>query len=163
MKKPAKPKTSGRKTPGRKTEPAGKTRNWLGVASADHIRRGRAGGFMQLGHGNRAPLMRVKPGDRVAYYSPATEFGGTDKLQSFTAIGVIKQGEPYAAVMGQGFRAFRRDVKWSKAKETPIAGLLDRLELTKGKPNWGYQLRFGLIEISAHDMAAIARAMAAKV
>ena len=54
-------------------------------------------------------------------------------------------------------------MKWSKAKETPIAGLLGRLELTKGKPNWGYQLRFGLIEISAHNMAAIARAMGAKV
>ncbi len=149
MKKPTKPKG-----PRRKSKPAVAIRNWLGVASADHIRLGRAGGFMQLGHGKRTPLMRVQPGDRIVYYSPAIEFGGKEKLQSFTAIGVIKQGEPYEATMGGGFRAFRRDVKLSRARETPIAGLLDRLELTKGKPNWGYQLRFGLIEIGARAMSA---------
>ncbi|HTQ83262.1 MAG TPA: EVE domain-containing protein [Pseudolabrys sp.] len=139
------------------------TRNWLGVASADHVRLGRAGGFMQLGHGKRAPLRRVQPGDRIVYYSPTTVYGEKDRLQSFTAIGVVKEGEPYEGAMGSGFRAFRRDVNWSKAAETPIAGLLDRLDLTKGKPNWGYQLRFGLIEISARDMGVIARAMGAKV
>jgi hypothetical protein len=139
-----------------------KRRNWLGLASADHIRRGRANGFMQLGHGKRAPLMRVKPGDCIVYYSPVTTYGSKDKLQSFTAIGVVKAGEPYEATMGEGFRAFRRDVAWKKARETPIAGLLDKLELTKGKVNWGYQLRFGLIELTAHDINAIARAMGVK-
>jgi len=138
------------------------SRNWLGIASADHIRIGRAGGFMQLGHGKLAPLKRVKPGDRIVYYSPVTKYGEKDKLQAFTAIGVIKEGEPYEATMGEGFRAYRRDVTWKKrAKETPIAGLLERLELTKGKKNWGYQFRFGLIEISVRDMATIARAMGA--
>ena len=138
------------------------TRNWLGVASADHVRLGRAGGFMQLGHGKLAPLKRVQPGDRIVYYSPTMVYGEKDRLQSFTAVGVVEEGEPYEGVMG-GFRAFRRDVNWAKAKDTPIAGLLDRLDLTKGKPNWGYQLCFGLIEISARDMGVIARAMGAKV
>ena len=61
-------------------------RNWIAVASAEHARRGRDHrplGFMQVGHGKHAPLKRLAAGDRVAYYSPATVFSGTDKLQSF--------------------------------------------------------------------------------
>lgn len=47
-------------------------------------------------------------------------------------------------------------------RATPIAPLLDQLELTAGKKNWGYQLRFGLVAISDHDMASIAAAMGVK-
>jgi len=55
------------------------TQYWIGVASAEHVRRGRAGGFMQLGHGKQAPLRRVKPGDRIVYYSrPSFSAGRTD-------------------------------------------------------------------------------------
>ena len=36
-------------------------------------------------------LKRVAPGDRVAYYAPATVLGGTDKLQSFVSIGVVQR------------------------------------------------------------------------
>ncbi|TGV63168.1 EVE domain-containing protein, partial [Mesorhizobium sp. M00.F.Ca.ET.158.01.1.1] len=46
---------------------------------------------------------------------------------------------------------------------TPIKPLLERLEFTAGKSNWGYQLRFGLFPISAADFALIARAMGAKL
>jgi hypothetical protein len=133
--------------------------NWLGIASADHVRRGRAEGFMQLGNGKRAPLMRVKPGDVIVYYSPVNTYGTKEKLQSFTAIGVIKPGEPYEGTMGEGFKAFRRDVAWTASTDAPIAALLGTLELTKGKVNWGYQFRFGLIELSDHDMTVIAEAM----
>ncbi|MBY0464817.1 MAG: EVE domain-containing protein, partial [Burkholderiales bacterium] len=48
-------------------------RNWIAVASADHARRGRdemTPGFMQVCHGKCAPLKRMRPGDRVAYYAP---------------------------------------------------------------------------------------------
>ena len=58
---------------------------WVAVASAEHVRRGRSEGFMQVSHGKAAPLKRVKPGDRVVYYSPAVKLGGTDKLQAFTS------------------------------------------------------------------------------
>lgn len=47
--------------------------NWIAVASAEHARRGcavPAQGYMQVCHGKRAPLQRVQPGDRVAYYAP---------------------------------------------------------------------------------------------
>jgi hypothetical protein len=54
---------------------------WVAVASAEHVRRGRREGFMQVSHGKAAPLKRIKPGDRVVYYSPTVTLGGNDKLQ----------------------------------------------------------------------------------
>ena len=136
---------------------------WLAVASAEHVRRGRSEGFMQVSHGKAAPLKRVKPGDRVVYYSPTVKLGGKDKLQAFTAIGIVKDREPYRFDMGKGFMPYRRDVDWAKADEAPIRPLLDRLEFTTGKPNWGYQLRFGLFAISGADFCLIAQAMGARL
>ena len=136
-------------------------RSWIAVASAEHVRLGRAGGFMQVCHGKAAPLRRIRPGDRVAYYSPSEVFRGKDRLQAFTAIGVVRAGEPYRFDMGGGFVPFRRDVDWLAAEEAPIAPLLAALEFTDGVRNWGYQLRFGLFAISDHDWHLIAGAMRA--
>jgi EVE domain len=134
---------------------------WMAVASAAHVRIGRAQGFMQVGHGKAAPLRRIKPGDRIVYYSPTVELGGKDKLQAFTAIGVVQQGEPYEGDMGGGFRPFRRDVTWLSSIDAPIQPLLDRLEFSAGVRNWGVVLRRGLVSISEHDMDMIASAMRA--
>lgn len=68
--------------------------NRIAIASAEHVNLGRAHGFMQVSHGKSAPLKRIKPCRRVAYDSPSTALGGKDKLQSFTAIGVVKDREP---------------------------------------------------------------------
>ena len=135
--------------------------SWIAVASAEHVRRGRAEGFMQVCHGKAAPLRRIAPGDGVVYYSPTETFGGRDRLQAFTAIGRIKPGDPYRFEMGGGFAPFRRDVAWSEAVETPIAPLLPQLGFTAGRRNWGYQLRFGLLAIGDDDLALIGRAMGA--
>ena len=136
-------------------------KHWIAVASAEHARRGKAG-FMQVNHGKAAPLRRVHPGDGVAYYSPTETFGGKDKLQAFTLIGRVKPGDIYQGEMGD-WVAHRRDVDWTDAHDAPIAPLLDRLEFTAGKTNWGYQLRFGLFGISEHDFELIAQAMGASV
>ena len=133
--------------------------HWVAVASAEHVRRGRTEGFMQVNHGKAAPLRRVKPGDGIVYYSPSTVLATKDGLQAFTALGTVREGEPYQGDMGAGFTPFRRDVEWAKAREAPIKPLLDRLDFTAGKSNWGYQLRFGLFPISAGDFALIAEAM----
>jgi len=135
------------------------SRSWVAVASAEHVRLGRSKGFMQVCHGKAAPLARIRPGDGVVYYSPTAAFRGNDRLQSFTAIGVVLGNGPYQADMGGGFRPFRRDVDWRAAQETPIKPLLGQLQFTTAKRNWGFQLRFGLFEISAADMAMIADAM----
>lgn len=133
-------------------------RNWIAVASAEHVRRGSTG-FMQVCHGRGGPLRRVLPGDRVAYYSPTITFRGKDKLQAFTRFGVVRAGEPYQIDMGEGFCPFRRDVDWLATQDAPIAPLLDVLEFTRGKRNWGAAFRFGILAVSSHDMDVIAQAM----
>mgnify|MGYP001009332057 CR=1 FL=1 len=138
-------------------------RNWIAVASAEHVRIGRGQGFMQVCHGKCAPLRRIAPGDHVAYYSPTDAFRGKDRLQAFTAIGVVGPGAPYQADMGGGFQPFRRDVLWHTGVETPIRPLLPLLAFTRDNKNWGYQFRFGLFEIEGRDMTLIADAMGADV
>jgi EVE domain len=101
-------------------------RNWIAVASAEHVRRGREEGFMQICHGKAAPLRRIRPGERVAYYSPTVTFGGKDKCQTFTAIGRVRTGDPYCFDMGNNFVPFRKDVDWLQTQEAPIQPLLDR-------------------------------------
>lgn len=122
---------------------------WLAVASAEHVRVGRQHGFMQVNHGKRAPLKRIKPGDGVVYYSPSVKMGERDGFQSFTAIGFVREGEPYLAEMACG-KAYRKDVDWLDAPEQPLRPLLGWLDFTQDK-NWGYKLRFGLIEFGQSD------------
>ena len=133
--------------------------NWIAVASAEHVRRGRCEGFMQVCHGKAAPLRRVKPGSCVVYYSPTETFGGTARLQAFTALGIVRHVDAYQVDMGGGFQPFRRDIDWFETRPAPIKPLLDRLELTKGQRNWGQKFRLGLVAISARDMTLIADAM----
>ena len=140
--------------------------NWIAVASAEHARRGCASpqnGFMQVCHGKCAPLKRVLPGDRVAYYSPTVTLGGKDKCQSFVSIGLVQAGEPYAFDMGGGFVPFRRDVAYVPAREVSILPLLDHFEFVEDRARWGYKFKFGLFKISDADMRLIAQVMAANV
>lgn len=132
---------------------------WIGVAAANHVAIGRAQGFMQVNHGKAAPLKRMSPGDWIAYYSPTETFGGKDRLKAFTAVGVVRDGEPYQGVMAEGFKPFRRDVEWHEGRTAAIGPLLPHLSFSRDNPNWGYKLRFGLFEVTAADMAAIAAAM----
>jgi hypothetical protein len=139
------------------------SRHWIAVASADHARRGKENSMMQVCHGKGGPLRRMQAGDGVVYYSPTVAFRGKDRLQAFTSIGRAKGDQIYQADMGEGFRPFRRDVEYVEANEAPIQPLLDRLEFTRGKKNWGYAFRFGLVEISQADFSTIAAAMKAKL
>lgn len=138
------------------------TQHWIAVACAEHVRRGLAGGFMQVNHGKAGPLRRMSPGDGIACYSPSEVMGLPDGLQSFTAIGRIRTGEPYRGVMAEGFEPFRRDVHWFVARPAPIRPLLSVLRFVDGAQNWGYRLRFGVLGIAEDDFAAIAEAMGAK-
>ena len=138
------------------------TKYWMAVASAEHARQGRAG-FMQVNHGKKAPLQRLSAGDGVAYYSPTETFRGKDRLQAFTLIGRVRDGELYVGQMGEGFTPWRRNVDYAASREAPIAPLLEKLDLTRGNRNWGYQMRFGLFEISEADFRVIAGAMDAEI
>jgi hypothetical protein len=144
-------------------QPGAAMKHWIGIASSEHVARGRAGGFMQVCHGKAGPLKRISAGDRVAYYSSGHAFGepasGKNRCQSFTALGHARDHRVYPFDMGGGFVPFRRDVEWLSARPASILPLLEALEFTRGKKSWGYAFRFGLLEISAHDMDVIAEAM----
>jgi hypothetical protein len=132
---------------------------WIAVASANHVAIGRRDGFMQVNHGKAAPLRRIAPGDIVAYYSPTETYGTKTPLKAFTAIGRVREGDVYIGQMPGDLTPWRRDVEWWDATPAPIAPLLNRLELTVGKLNWGYPFRFGLLPVSDADMRLIATAM----
>ncbi len=134
-------------------------RFWIGVASQDHVRAGVAGGFCQLCQGKAAPVRRLRPGDRIVYYSPATRMSGGEPVQAFTAIGLVEGGEPYAWDMGGGFVPFRRPVAFLEASEASIRPLLPRLSFTEGRASWGYAFRRGAFEITPEDYRVIACAM----
>lgn len=134
-------------------------RAWIAVASADHVRRGRADGFMQVCHGKRGPLARLRPGDGVAYYSPTAAFRAGAALRAFTAVGIVAEGEPYEAAM-EGASFWRRDVVWREGRDVPAAALVPRLAAFAGRPNWGAPLRFGLLAVPPEDWRAIADAAA---
>lgn len=116
---------------------------------------------MQVCHGKVAPLQRIRPGDRVAYYAPTVTMGGKDRLQAFVPIGMVLPGAPYAFDMGGGFVPSRRDVAYVPAREAAIAPLLDDLEFVDDRHRWGSKFRFGLLSVSDHDMRLIAQAMEA--
>lgn len=136
-------------------------KNWIVVACAEHVARGRAGGFMQAGHGKRAPLARLRAGDRLVTYSPTERMGDKTPLQAFTAIGVVRAGTPYTVDLGGGFVPFRRDVSFVAARAVPIRPLLDVLAFTQPSSHWGARFRYGLFSIDDGDLAHIAEAMQA--
>ena len=138
-----------------------KPKNWIGVACRAHVRNGQAGGFCQLGHGKQAPVKRLKPGDRIVYYSPRELLDGGEPLQAFTAIGVVADREPYLVQMSADFEAWRRDVAWRQSTDAPIKPLLPHLSFITDPARWGYPFRRGLFEVSADDFAVIAGAMRA--
>ena len=139
-------------------------RGWIAVACADHVALGVAGGFMQVCHGKAAPLRRMRPGDYVAYYSPTESFGVRRSLQAFTAIGVIRDSDPYCFDMGAGFQPWRRNVDWLVSQPANIRPLLGKLEFTAGRVStWGFPLRFGVLAASDADMNVIGEAMKASL
>ena len=131
---------------------------WLGVVSHNHVRRGVELGIAQIGHGKRTGLARMKAGDWLIYYSPRASLESSEPLQSFTAIGVVADDEIWQADEGN-FKPWRRRVNYvANASETPIRPLMEILDLTS-VPNWGYQLRRGLLTLSDSDFTIIQSAM----
>ena len=137
------------------------TTYWMGVASANHARAGRDGGFAQLGHGKHTAVKSLKAGDWIVYYSPKEMMGTGAAVKAFTTIGKVTSDEPYQVTQSEGFRPFRVDVEYVKeATQAPIAPLLEKLDLTKGRGSgWGIVMRRSKSKLSANDMRTIALAM----
>lgn len=132
---------------------------WIAVASNEHVKKGVAGGFAQVCHGKGDPLKRMAPGDWIAYYSPVEIFGQKIPCRKFTAIGRIKENNPYQSPMSNDFIPWRRDVDFSLAKDISIEPLINELEFIKNKRQWGFPFRRGCFEISQKDFQLIAKNM----
>jgi hypothetical protein len=133
-------------------------RHWLGVVSQAHVERGVEGGFSQVCHGKEAPLRRMKAGDWLIYYSPATEMHGGAPLRAFTALGEVADDRVYRHDMGDGFVPYRRQVRYHPVRPVPLAEVAGLLHLT-ARPSWGIALRRGLLELDEHDFEIISGAM----
>lgn len=130
---------------------------WLGVVSAEHVRRGVSLGIAQIGHGKRAGLARMHEGDTLVYYSPVEQLGDSSSLRQFTAIGTIADDVIWQADEN-GFMPFRRRVRYENAAPVCLDRVKELLTLTS-TPNWGYQLRRGLIVLEGDDVAVLRAAM----
>lgn len=130
---------------------------WLGVVSAEHVQRGVSLGIAQIGHGKRAGLARMNPGDILVYYSPVHRLGDKTALRHFTALGAIADEEIWQADEGD-FRPFRRRVHYEATRAVPVEDVQTVLALTS-TPKWGYQLRRGLIPLDPADVEVLRRAM----
>lgn len=135
-------------------------RDWLAVASAEHVARGFAGGFMQVCHGKSPPLRRLHAGDRIAYYAPGSVMGGPATLKSIVAYGVVADEELEQVEMAPGFRPWRRRVTWISDSQVPIERLRADPRFVLAGAGWGARLRFGLLAVDALSMDMIAAAMA---
>ncbi|GAA1595749.1 EVE domain-containing protein [Actinoplanes couchii] len=140
-------------------------RAWLGVVSAEHAAIGADLGWIQLNHGKRNNLRRLRRGDGFVFYSPTQRLGDRRPLRAVTQVGVVADDAPYLAgeTMDMGshgsFRPWRRDVDFdTTARPVPIHDLT--LELTAAA-NWGYSLRYGLVPLTPADFTTIRAAMTA--
>ncbi|TCC64810.1 EVE domain-containing protein [Kribbella pittospori] len=138
-------------------------RAWLGVVSADHTRRASEHGFIQLNHGKRYNLNRLRPGDGFVIYSPTEQYGEKVPLRAFTALGIVADSEPYQAEpMSMGthgvVRPWRQAVDFEVVERAALADVTAELTLTR-QPNWGYQLRRGLVPLAVEDFEVLRSVM----
>jgi hypothetical protein len=136
-------------------------RAWLGVVSAEHARIAVLQSFIQLNHGKRPGVARLREGDGFVIYSPTDRFGDKTPLRAFTALGIVADAEPYLAEpMSMGargtIRPWRRRIDFLPVHPAPLREV--ELELTR-QPNWGYQLRRGLVPLSVEDFETLRAAM----
>lgn len=138
-------------------------RFWLGVVSLDAARRGVDLGIAQLHSGARPALAAMGEADGFVTYSPREYSPDGPALREFTAIGWIGDGDAYrpqdarAGDAGDDrWRSSRRRVDYDEhAVSAPIRPLVPVLDFTRDDPDWGYQLRRGLLEISRYDFEII--------
>jgi len=75
----------------------GSERNfWIGVVSRSHVQVGVKGGFVQLGHGKKAPLQKFRPGDSLIMYSPRTAYPDGESRAIAQQLEVVPDGESSA-------------------------------------------------------------------
>lgn len=145
-------------------EPVPVERAWLGMVSAEHARLASRYGWIQLNHGARRNLVRLRRGDGFVFYSPTERMGDRAKLRAFTALGRVADDEPHLAeeAMDMGARGivrpWRRSVDFAEVRPVDLHTVTHELALTRER-NWGYGLRLGLLPLAVEDYALLGAAM----
>lgn len=133
---------------------------WIAVASYNHVKVGIEGGFAQVCHGKKTPLLRLSENDVIFYYSPTIEMGSKAKYQHFSAIGRVLDDNVYSYRMSDSFEPFRRNVSFhTNIKHASIHPLIPQLEFIVDPKRYGSKFRYGLFEISHHDALVIWNAL----
>jgi len=132
---------------------------WIAVISKDHIAKGVADGFIQVCHGKKSPLKRMKKDDWIIIYSGKKSMNGNEKCQAFTAIGQLTDDTIYSFQLSEEFIPFRRNVKFFPSNEVSIIPLISELDFIQNKKSWGYPFRFGLLKIGEKDFNYITSKM----
>lgn len=135
---------------------------WIATVSKEHVMNGKEWGIMQVCHGKKTPLKRIKKGDYVLFYSSKLKMTDTKSLQNFTAIAKVIDDVVYQVEQFEGFKPFRRKVEFLESVETPIRPLINELDFIVNKERWGYPFRFGLLEISEKSFKLISSKMLLK-
>jgi len=133
-------------------------RCWIVVASQAAVGDAIAGGYVEVSHGKAGPLTRMRPGDRIACYSPRASDERGAPVQCFTALGRVADA-PFYQVPDR-HQPFRRAVHWITATPAPVRPLIDALGFIRNKAYWGTAFRFGYLRVPPEDFERIAVAMA---
>lgn len=136
---------------------------WINTISLDHVTAAKEGGFTQANHGNPQNLSKLCEGDYVVFYSPKTEFKGSEPLQEFTAIGQVTAMALYQVTQTRDFHPYRRGLTFLECESAPIKPLVDSLSFIHNKTHWGMVFRQGMFEIPEVDFKIIATAMHQKI
>jgi hypothetical protein len=135
-------------------------RYWINTVSREHVVAGVAGGFTQADHGRNSRLKRLRPGDRIAFYSPRTAYPDGEPLQQFTALGTVTGDEVYQVQVRPDFLPWRLAVRFEDpVRAADLRPLVERLSFIPDARRWGYPFRRGLFEVPAADFEVIDAAM----
>ena len=69
-------------------------RYWIAVVPRSRVDLAVAENFAMFAHGRHAEVMRTRPREWLAYYSPRTVLKGGEEVRAFTAIAVSPSASP---------------------------------------------------------------------
>lgn len=127
---------------------------WIGVASLDHLERGIQRGMFGIGHGKKAPLDLMKPGDKIVFYLPKKVYAATGPeniYQKFCGFATIDEGDVFSEQIGERCMFRKRLTFTDTTREVPIREVLDQLSFIKDKTHWGFPFMRGYVQITQKD------------
>lgn len=130
---------------------------WIGVAVAEHVRKGAQEGFCAFAHGKESSVAKLALGDRFVYYATKTRFENGqsvgEPVQAFLAAGTVTG--PVEENHYAGYPAFTRRADYDPLFNVPVKSVMESLSFIKNPQYWGMAFRRSLFEISQDDYKVI--------